>query len=157
MFGHTEPGEPKVFSPAWWKFWNWFSGACADRGMGLGLDDYTVGWYGNGYYPDEVYNQPKYKNYQGKLDITAHPVAAGATLTLTLPEHTVSVVALPEHNQKEKPIDLTATTGAGKLTWTAPRPSPIPSMSRPRSPTTCCTPTTEKSWSRSISTVSNRT
>lgn len=23
-------------------------------------------------------------------------------------------------NQKEKPIDLTATTGAGKLTWTAP-------------------------------------
>lgn len=120
MFGHTEPGEPKVFSPAWWEFWNWFSGACADRGMGLGLDDYTVGWYGNGYYPDEVYNQPKYKNYQGKLDITAHPVAAGATLTLTLPEHTVSVVALPEHNQKEKPIDLTATTGAGKLTWTAP-------------------------------------
>lgn len=120
MFGHTEPGEPKVFSPAWWEFWNWFSGACADRGLGLGLDDYTVGWYGNGYYPDEVYNQPKYKNYQGKLDITAHPVAAGATLTLTLPEHTVSVVALPEHNQKEKPIDLTATTGAGKLTWTAP-------------------------------------
>ena len=120
MFGHTEPGEPKVFSPAHREFWNWFSGACADRGMGLGLDDYTVGWYGNGYYPDEVYNQPKYKNYQGKLDITAHPVAAGATLTLTLPEHTVSVVALPEHNQKEKPIDLTATTGAGKLTWTAP-------------------------------------
>lgn len=27
---------------------------CAQRGLEIGLDDYTVGWIGNGYYPDEL-------------------------------------------------------------------------------------------------------
>ena len=48
LYGKTDPGKPDLFSDTWWEFWNWFSGACAERGLGLGLDDYTLGWYGNG-------------------------------------------------------------------------------------------------------------
>ncbi len=59
MFGHTEPGEPESLLAGLVGVLELVFSACADRGMGLGLDDYKVGWYGNGYYPDEVYNQPK--------------------------------------------------------------------------------------------------
>ena len=57
LYGRTEPGDPAVFSDEWWDIWTWFSGECAKRGVAAGLDDYTVGWIGNGYYPDEVEQQ----------------------------------------------------------------------------------------------------
>lgn len=66
LFGRTEPGQPGVFSEEWWDIWTWFSGECAKRGVAVGLDDYTVGWIGNGYYPDEVEARPGFQNYRGE-------------------------------------------------------------------------------------------
>lgn len=43
-FGKADPGTPGVFTDRWWETWNWFSGKCADAGVGLGLDDYVLGW-----------------------------------------------------------------------------------------------------------------
>lgn len=43
-FGKADPGIPGVFTDRWWETWNWFSGKCADAGVGLGLDDYVIGW-----------------------------------------------------------------------------------------------------------------
>lgn len=120
LYGKTDPGKPDLFSDTWWEFWNWFSGACAERGLGLGLDDYTLGWYGNGYYPDEVFNRTKYKTYPGKLDITPHTVSGGELFTLELPDSTVSVVALPQNDRNNKPIDLAPYIENGKLSWSVP-------------------------------------
>lgn len=33
----------------------------------IGLDDYTVGWIGNGYYPDELDTMDIFKGYKGEL------------------------------------------------------------------------------------------
>ena len=49
VWGKTVAGDPAAFSPGWWKIWNWFSTECGKRGMGVGLDDYTFNWQGNGY------------------------------------------------------------------------------------------------------------
>lgn len=120
MYGKTDPGKPELFSDTWWEFWNWFSGACAERGLGLGMDDYTLGWYGNGYYPDELFNQQKYRTYPGKLKITSYTVSGGETFTLELPDSTVSVVALPQNDRDNKPIDLAPSVANDTLTWSAP-------------------------------------
>lgn len=74
LFGRTSPGNPPVFSEDWWNIWNWFSGECAQLGLGVGLDDYTIGWNGNGYYPDELDTMSVFQNYQGKLVIDSYSV-----------------------------------------------------------------------------------
>jgi hypothetical protein len=40
--GHTDAGDPALFSPAWWDFFRWFLGACHERGMTVGIQDYTL-------------------------------------------------------------------------------------------------------------------
>ena len=77
LYGRTEPGDPAVFSDEWWDIWTWFSGECAKRGVAAGLDDYTVGWIGNGYYPDEVEARKEFQNYRGELKIDVLPVKKG--------------------------------------------------------------------------------
>lgn len=66
-FGKTDVGNPPVFSEAWWQLWNDYSAACARRGIGLGLDDYVVGWAGNGHYVDEVLQSDGFRDFQGRL------------------------------------------------------------------------------------------
>lgn len=68
-FGKADPGAPAAFSDEWWDTWNWFAGKCADKGIGLGLDDYVLGWKGNGYYVDEVLSMPSFAGYPGRLEI----------------------------------------------------------------------------------------
>lgn len=114
LFGRTSPGEPAVFSEDWWEIWNWFSGECARRGLGAGLDDYTVGWVGNGYYPDELDTMSVFKGYQGKLKIETIPVKKGEILRHPLPEHFLSAVAWPGKT------DLSAFVKQNILTWKAP-------------------------------------
>jgi len=60
LFGKTESGRPKIFSEDWWNTWSWFAKECASKNIGLGLDDYTVGWIGNGYYSDELQEMAKF-------------------------------------------------------------------------------------------------
>ena len=66
-FGRADAGAPEVFGDNWWKIWNWFGGECADKEIGLGVDDYVLGWAGNGLYVDELLNDKEFANYQGKL------------------------------------------------------------------------------------------
>lgn len=118
LFGRTSPGEPAVFSKEWWDIWNWFSGECAQRGLGVGLDDYTVGWVGNGYYPDELDTMSVFKGYQGKLNIETIPVKKGEVLRRRLPEHFLSAVAWPGK------MDLSAYIKDGVLDWKVPATAP---------------------------------
>lgn len=97
LYGRTEPGSPKVFSEEWWNIWNWFSGQCAQRGLGVGLDDYTVGWVGNGYYPDELDTMAVFKDYKGELVINIDTVKGEKKYSITTKP---GYVIHPEHGKK---------------------------------------------------------
>lgn len=112
LFGRTEPGEPAVFSQDWWDIWTWFSGECAKRGVAVGLDDYTVGWIGNGYYPDEVEARPDFRNYRGKLKIDVTPVKQGQSVQLDVPEDHLTTVFWPGA------VSLDALAKNGRIDWT---------------------------------------
>ena len=95
LYGRTEPGDPAVFSDEWWDIWTWFSGECAKRGVAAGLDDYTVGWIGNGYYPDEVEQQAQFQDYRGKLKIDVLPIKKGQAMCIGVPEDILTAVFYP--------------------------------------------------------------
>lgn len=114
LFGRTEPGEPAVFSEKWWEIWNWFSGECARRELGAGLDDYTVGWVGNGYYPDELDTMAVFQGCKGELEIDTIPVKGGETFRYESPSNLVSMVAWPGK------IELKSESSDGKIVWKAP-------------------------------------
>ena len=65
--GRVSGGKPRIFSGEWWDIWNEFSGMCADKGIGMGLDDYVVAWPGNREYMDSIRFLPGLKDYQGRL------------------------------------------------------------------------------------------
>lgn len=117
LYGKTEPGRPGVFSEEWWKIWRSFTEACAAKGIGLGMDDYTVGWKGNGYYPDELSEMPKFKAYKGELVIDTLSAKGGETFTCEVPENLLAVVAWPGKT------DLTRQAVSGRLAWKVPRGS----------------------------------
>jgi len=114
LFGNTEGGKPEFFSSDWWEVWSWFAQECANKNLGLGLDDYTVGWTGNGYYPDDVARMDKFRDYQGELVISAVNVKAGAECTIDVPDHFLTCVAWPGM------IDLKENISGGRIRWTAP-------------------------------------
>ena len=114
LFGRTEPGQPEVFSDEWWEIWNWFSGECERRGLGTGLDDYTVGWVGNGYYPDELDSMSTFAGYKGELVIdTIIPVKRGETFKYEVPENILSITAWPGQT------DLMKNVSDGWVEWKA--------------------------------------
>lgn len=113
-FGKADPGTPGVFTDRWWETWNWFSGKCADAGVGLGLDDYVLGWTKNGYYVDEIWNDTRFANYQGRLRLEQYVVKPSAILNIQLPQKTISVIAYPDK------IDLTDKISDNRLTWKSP-------------------------------------
>ena len=115
LYGRTSPGSPGVFSEEWWDVWNWFSGECARRNMGAGLDDYTVGWTGNGYYPDELDTMSVFRNYPGKLIIDTYSVKSGESFSCMLPDDFLSAVAWPGK------IDLSGNIQGNELKWKAPQ------------------------------------
>lgn len=115
LYGKTEPGKPGVFTDEWWEIWRFFTEACAAKEIGLGMDDYTVGWKGNGYYPDELAEMPRFKNYKGELVIDTLSVKGGEVFTYNTPDNLLSIVAWPGK------IDLTQQIVSGKISWKAPR------------------------------------
>ena len=68
-FGRADGGSPEVFSDQWCLLWNQFAHVCAERGIGLGVDDYVIGWAGNGYYIDEITSDSAFSQYQGLLKL----------------------------------------------------------------------------------------
>lgn len=111
-FGRADAGVPEFYSEDWWKLWNRFSGECAKRNIGLGVDDYVVGWAKNGFYVDEVLQAPELCNYQGRLHCKRYDVEAGDKLKVEVPARTLFVVAYPERT------DLTSYVKDGRLEWT---------------------------------------
>lgn len=65
--GRVSGGEPRVLSPEWRKIWNEFSRKCAEKGIGLGMDDYVIAWPKNGEFIDSILSEPAIKAYQGAL------------------------------------------------------------------------------------------
>ena len=65
--GRVEGGKPRVFSDEWRQIWAEFSGKCAEKGIGMGMDDYVVAFPGNGEYVDSILAQPSFRNYPGRL------------------------------------------------------------------------------------------
>lgn len=122
LYGRTEPGNPAVYSDEWWKTWNWFSGEAAKRGMAVGLDDYTIGWVGNGYSTDEVRDMEKFKSYKGTLVIKIDTVKTGASLKKLLPPDLVSLTAWPVKVTKVPGgfIDLKTKIKNGSVEFKAP-------------------------------------
>lgn len=115
LFGRTEPGRPEVFSDKWWEIWNAFSTECAGRGMGAGLDDYTVGWKGNGYYPDELDTMSVFKGSRGSLKFEKETVKAGGIYRTEVSDSTIEVVAWPGK------VRLLPKARRGRIEWKVPR------------------------------------
>lgn len=65
------------------------------KGIGLGVDDYVVGWAKNGFYVDEVLQRSDFQDYQGRLHWNTYILHSGEELNITLPEHTLSAIAYP--------------------------------------------------------------
>ncbi len=110
-FGRADGGEPGVFTPEWWQMYDWFAGECAERGMGVGVDDYVIGWADNGYYVDELRADSGFANYQGRLKMDTHSVPPGGTIDVALPKRLVAVVAYPGGE------DLQDCVKDGRLVW----------------------------------------
>lgn len=115
LYGMTESGDPKVFSKEWWNIWNWFSAECGKKGLGVGLDDYTVGWHGNGYYPDELDTMSVFKGYKGGLEILIDTIQGGKVFKKIIPENLLSIIAWPDK------IELTDKIVNGRIEWIAPQ------------------------------------
>ncbi len=120
-FGKADPGKPGVFTDGWWDTWNWFAGECADKGIGLGLDDYVVGWEKNGYYVDEILTDPDIGNYKGRLKLEKHKLQPGEKLNLTFEETPVSVTMYPSSEnllkQGNKSIAADNSTGVEQTVY----------------------------------------
>lgn len=110
-YGKADEGRPGVFTDGWWDVWNWFAGQCADKGIGLGLDDYVVGWENNGFYIDEVLADPAISNYQGRLMMKKYDVAPGTEINLTFDSTPVSATLYPSGK------NLTDSIKGDKLDW----------------------------------------
>ena len=110
-FGRADAGIPGFYTDEWWSLWNKFSGECAKRNIGLGVDDYVVGWAKNGFYVDEVLQSPEFCNYQGRLSCKSHKVNVGEKLDVEIPKRTLCVMAFPSKN------NLASFVRDGKLEW----------------------------------------
>lgn len=62
--GTNDPGDPKLFSPAWWDLFRWFLGECRQRGMTAGFQDYTLGGWWEWAPPDFHFRQPYWQHAQ---------------------------------------------------------------------------------------------
>lgn len=122
LYGRTEAGNPAVYSDEWWKTWNWFSGEAAKRGMAVGLDDYTIGWVGNGYSTDEVRDLERFKSYKGTLVIKVDTIKAGTSLDKMVPSELISLTAWPATGTAAF-IDLKGKVKNNQLRFKAPNRS----------------------------------
>lgn len=123
-FGVPEPSFPNFMSEEWWELWSWFSEECGKRNMGLGLDDYVLGFPGGGFWTDKVENLLMEKNYQGKLKLHERiSVSKNTSIELRVPESLISIVAYPKndgiYNYKEG-LDISKDLQESVLKWKAP-------------------------------------
>ncbi|TAE73442.1 MAG: hypothetical protein EAZ65_00515 [Verrucomicrobia bacterium] len=118
--GSNDPGDPKLFSPAWWDLFRWFLGASRERGMHTGFQDYTL-------------VEPILKAIGrdtpgmqgGQLSCVAATAKDGSTIQLAAEPatHIVGAWAYPIENGTvviDSPLSLSNTIENGALHWSAP-------------------------------------
>ena len=66
-------GDPRVMSEEWFSIWNEFSARCAEKGVGVGMDDYVLAWPKNRDFMDSVILAPRIREYQGQLKTVKVP------------------------------------------------------------------------------------
>jgi len=110
-FGKADAGIPEFYSDEWWNLWNRFSGECAKKNIGLGVDDYVVGWAKNGFYIDKVLQATDIRNYQGRLHLKRYEVGKGENMDIEIPDHMIAAVAYPGGT------DLTSYIQNDRLKW----------------------------------------
>lgn len=79
-------GEPRVMSEEWFSIWNEFSAKSAEKGIGVGMDDYVIAWPNNRDFMDSVLLAPRIKAYQGHLTTVKVPAKAKK------PENTLTIL-----------------------------------------------------------------
>ena len=125
-YGLTFSSDPALFSPAWWELWDWVADQCRQRGLGIGLSDYTLAWPGNGQWIDRIIADPEFRG--AVLEHRVSEVAEGATVSLTYPTIPLSAIAYPLSAGAPEDalanaatgIDVLAQMHAAHLEWTAP-------------------------------------
>jgi len=124
-WGLSLPSDPPFFSDEWWEIWDWFTGECAKRNMGVGLDDYTFNTPGNKQWPDDIAALPEMREYQGKL-VFSNPITlrGGTRHELRIDSSFVSLTAFRRTENGldgDSAIDLMKlAVGKNSITWTAP-------------------------------------
>ena len=120
-YGLTYPSDPALFSPAWWELWDWVADQCRQRGLGLGLSDYTLAWPGNGQWIDRIIADPEFRG--AVLEHRISEVTGGDDLSLTYPTVPLCAIAYPVIDggtDNASAIDLLAHLRSTHLQWTAP-------------------------------------
>ena len=104
--GRVSGGVPRVFSKEWREIWNEFSARCAEKGIGLGMDDYVVAWPKNGEFIDSVLAEPAIRDYRGAL------VEVGTAKGEAAPDSALTVLSETE--------DSVVYICTAKAPWLAP-------------------------------------
>ncbi len=94
-YGLTYPSDPPLFSEAWWRVWDDTVEACRERGLRIGLSDYTLAWPGNGQWVDRIAADPAFRG--AVLRHRLATVADGAVFVDELPYDPLCVRAYPLH------------------------------------------------------------
>ncbi len=117
-YGLTYPSDPPLFSDAWWRVWDDTVAACSERGLRIGLSDYTLGWPGNGQWVDRIAADPTFRG--AVLRHRTLTVADGQAAELDLPQDPLCVRAYPVVNGVADGAAGRDLGGAGSLRWTSP-------------------------------------
>ena len=118
--GTSNPGDPPVFSSAWWDLFRWFVAECKKRGMKISFQDYTLL---NPLLQRIGRETPGMKG--GQLKDASQYVESGTLCRLTVEPgcHMITALAYPLENGiacTKGYIDLSGSVGEGKLNWRAP-------------------------------------
>jgi hypothetical protein len=118
----TEQGNPKIFTPEWWKVYGEVSKACAKHDMGIGLSTYTLDWPrgGQNLFLELFYKQEKW-NARGIKGSALATVKGATAFKRDADPKWKCVVAYAKENgvlSSKGFIKLPLTDG--KIDWTAP-------------------------------------
>ena len=121
-YGLTYPSQPALFSPAWWKFFQWFLKEAKKRDLSVSLSDYTLGAAGQGWFVDEMLKENP-GLHGSKLEAKILNAAGGMTFACEIPENPISITAYREIEGKLQPssaVRLDSGMKGSSLTWNVP-------------------------------------
>lgn len=113
-FGLTDPGDPLLFSEAWWELFGWFLTEANVRGMSVSLSDYTLG-IGQGWHVDTLLRE-RPDMAGAVLESETCTLPDGGNVNWPLPEFLLTVTA----HARAETLDLTAHVKNNVLCWAAP-------------------------------------